>query len=310
MVFKPLKYIAHNSLSFTSIFYRCKSMKEFKQAHAQLIIKGLPHPPSSLRPIISFSALHPSGDIAYALLIIFRTSTPPTAFLFNTVIRGLARTRHSDSPRNSVLVFYRMVEFDLAPNHFTFTFLFQACANSMAFNLGQQFHCMVIKKSWVIDGFIRNSIIQFYSVCRKLGDAQRVFDESGELDVVSWNSLINGYVKNGDISEALGMFGKMPERNVASWNCLIGGLVRFDRLDDAHRFFVNMPERNLVSWVVMIAGYAQNGMPMEALALFREMQLLDQEPNAAILVSVLSACSQLGALDHGKWVYSYIIKTL
>ena len=207
-----------------------------------------------------------------------------------------------------MLSFVQMGVLNLAPNSFTFTFLFQSCSNCAAFDLGRQFHGMVIKNSFETDVFVRNSIIRFYSVCGKLDDARMAFDESSELDVVSWNSMIDGCIRNGDILEALSLFSKMPERSNISWNSLLGGLVKFGRLDDAYWVFLEMSQRNIVSWVVMISGYAQNGKPKEALALFREMQMLDQEPNSAILVSVLSACSLLGALDHGHWVHCYIQK--
>ncbi|KAJ7955976.1 Pentatricopeptide repeat [Quillaja saponaria] len=283
-------------------------MKQFKQAHTQLIVKGLTHPPQSLRPIISFSALNPSGNIDYAILLLLQHSTPSTIFLFNTVIRGFARAQRPDSLSGSLLVFDRMAEINLSPNNFTFTFLFHGCSNCVAFDLGRQFHAMVVKNSFDMDVFVRNSVIQFYSVCGKLDDARWVFEESNELDVVSWNSMINGYIRNGDISEALQLFSKMPQRSNVSWNSILSGLVKFGCLDDMYKVFMEMPQRNLVSWAVIISGYAQNGRPREALTLFRKMLLSNQEPNSAVLVSVLSACSQLGALDHGNWVYSYIQK--
>ncbi|XP_042509134.1 pentatricopeptide repeat-containing protein At2g22410, mitochondrial-like [Macadamia integrifolia] len=143
-----------------------------------------------------------------------------------------------------------------------------------------------------MDVFIRNMMIRFYLVCKKLQDAQLVFDETCELDVMSWDSL---YV-----------FEKMPERNEVSRNSLIGGLVRFGCLDDAQWLFTHMPKRNLVSWGVTISGYAQHRQPMEALVLLGEMELLNQKPNAAVLVSVLSDSSQLGVLDHWVWIHSYI----
>ncbi|GAB4838032.1 hypothetical protein Ancab_027560 [Ancistrocladus abbreviatus] len=46
----------------------------------------------------------------------------------------------------------------------------------------------------------------------------------------------------------------------------------------------------------MISGFAQNGHAEEALELFREMQLLDQELNSAIMARPISSCSQLGTL--------------
>ncbi|PIA39281.1 hypothetical protein AQUCO_02600019v1 [Aquilegia coerulea] len=307
MAFKSLTHTSQNH-SLTSIFHICKSMLQFKQAHARLVVQGQPHTPSSLRPIISFAALDRFGDIDYALLLLSRTPHPPTVFLLNTMIRGLARSRRPGFLSDSVLMFDRMIEFELTPNNFTFTFLFQACANSGDFYLGWQFHGMVMKRPIQMDVYIRNSIVQFYSVCGKLDDARQVFDESSVVDVVSWNSLINGFIINDDIMEALGVFEKMPERNEISWNSLIGGLVRFGHFDEARRLFDEMPKRSLVTWVVMISGYSQNGRAVDALALFREMQLLKFEPNSAILVSVLSACSQLGALVIGNWVHFYIRK--
>ncbi|XP_058083311.1 pentatricopeptide repeat-containing protein At5g66520-like [Magnolia sinica] len=305
MPIKPSHLNPHNLISF---FQKCKSMTDFKQAHACLIIRGLSHPPPSLRPIISFASLDPSGDIDYALLLLFHTPSSRTLFLFNTVIRGLARRCCLDSLSNALLVFDRIHELYLAPNNFTFTFLLQTCANSLALSLGQQFHSMVVKNSIRGDVFVGNSIIQFYSVCGRLDDAQRVFDESNELDVVSWNSLINGCVRNGKISDALKLFNKMPERNTVSWNSLISGLVKFGCLDNARQIFDEMPTRNLVTWVAMISGYSQNGRPKEAVALFEEMQLFGWELNDAVLVSVLSACSQLGALSHGIWIHTYLQK--
>ena len=126
-----------------------------------------------------------------------------------------------------------MLQLNIAPNNFTFTFLFQACSNSSAFGLGQQFHSTVVKNSFENDVFVRNSIIQFYSLNGKLDYARLMFDESARLDNVSWNSLISGYVRNGDILEALQLFGKMPHRNDVSWNILLGGLVKFSRVDEA-----------------------------------------------------------------------------
>ncbi|KAJ0090049.1 hypothetical protein Patl1_13579 [Pistacia atlantica] len=300
--------MAPPNIPFTSLLFKCKTIQQLKQTHSQLLIRGLNHPPRSLRPIISLAALNPFGDIHYALLLLFQSSTPPQIFLFNTLIRGLARACRPHSLSTSCSVFYRMIDSNIIPNNFTFTFLFQGCANCGDFDLGRQLHGMVVKNSFALDVFVKNSVIQLYSVCGKLRDARCVFDESMDIDVVSWNSMINGYIKNGEISEGLELFDKMPHRNEVSWNGVLGGLVKFGFLDDVCRVFKEMPCKSLVSWVVMISGYAQNGRPKEALALFREMQLLDLEPNSAILVSVLSACSQLGALDHGNWVYSYIQK--
>ncbi|GFZ18795.1 tetratricopeptide repeat (TPR)-like superfamily protein [Actinidia rufa] len=71
--------------------------------------------------------------------------------------------------------------------------------------------------------------------------------------------------------------------------------------------FDGMEERDVVCWSVMINGYTQHGRPNEALALFRQMLGLKVKPSEATIVAVLSACGQLGALESGRWVHSYIV---
>ncbi|KAK2988348.1 hypothetical protein RJ640_001533 [Escallonia rubra] len=75
----------------------------------------------------------------------------------------------------------------------------------------------------------------------------------------------------------------------------------------ARGWFCKMPQRNDVSWVVMIAGYVGQELYNDAIKCFHWM-LSDgnAQPNEAVLVSVLSACAHLGALDQGKWVHIYI----
>ena len=58
----------------------------------------------------------------------------------------------------------------------------------------------------------------------------------------------------------------------------------------------------------MVSGYSQNGQAVEALKLFREMQAENVSSDAFTLASVVGVCGDLGALDLGKWVHSYIDK--
>lgn len=45
-------------------------------------------------------------------------------------------------------------------------------------------------------------------------DAQLLFDEMPERNIISWNGLLSGYMKNGEIDEAREVFDLMLERNV------------------------------------------------------------------------------------------------
>lgn len=85
------------------------------------------------------------------------------------------------------------------------------------------------------------------------------------------------------------------------------GHTRSGDVPAARELFDKMPERNVVCWNAMIAGYAQNEKFAQAIELFRGMQESGGvPPNAVTLVSVLSACAHLGALDLGRWIEWYI----
>jgi pentatricopeptide repeat protein len=67
-----------------------------------------------------------------------------------------------------------------------------------------------------------------------------------------------------------------------------------------------MTVRNSVSWSAMVDGYVQAGGGLEALVMFARMQTEGVCPEDTVLVGVLAACAQHGALEQGKWVHGYL----
>ena len=142
----------------------------------------------------------------------------------------------------------------------------------------------------MIDGYVKRG---------EMGHARIVFDRMVCRDVISWNTMINGYAIVGKIDEAKRLFDEMPERNLVSWNSMLAGFVKCGNVEDAFGLFSEMPCRDVVSWNSMLACYAQCGKPNEALALFDQMRAVGVKPTEATVVSLLSACAHLGALDKG-----------
>ncbi|CAN1784536.1 Pentatricopeptide repeat-containing protein At5g66520 [Linum perenne] len=91
-------------------------------------------------------------------------------------------------------------------------------------------------------------------------------------------------------------------------NTLINLYAVCGKLGDARSLFDSMPRKDTVSWSVMISGYAQRDKFADALALFQDMQNDGFEPDDSILVSAISACTHLSALDRGVWIHDYIRK--
>ncbi|KAG5594362.1 hypothetical protein H5410_035594, partial [Solanum commersonii] len=80
---------------------------------------------------------------------------------------------------------------------------------------------------------------------------------------------------------------------------------RFGKMGFARKVFDEISLRDLVSWNSMISGYAQNGLSDETISLFNAMKEAGVNPNNITLVSVLSACASIGALDVGKSIDDY-----
>lgn len=194
----------------------------------------------------------------------------------------------------------------------------------------------------VVDVVSWNTVIGGYVKCGEIGSARQVFDEmprrngvswsamvgayagAGELDVaremfdrmpaigrnvVTWNSMVTGFARHGLLPLARKMFDEMPVRNLVSWNAMISGYTMNGDMDGARELFDVMPEKDVISWTCMISGYAQAERYAETLELFRLMQSKSSiRPNEVTMVSVLSACAHLTALEEGRWAHTFIGK--
>ncbi|XP_059652255.1 pentatricopeptide repeat-containing protein At3g62890-like [Cornus florida] len=155
--------------------------------------------------------------------------------------------------------------------------LLSACANLSIIKTGKSIHGLVLRIGVESYVNLQNALIHMYSNCGDIMAAQELFNMSYHLDQISWNSMISGYLKCGSVEKARSLFDSMPEKDI-------------------------------VSWCAMISGYAQLDQFSETLELFQKMQLEDIKPDEITLVSVISACTHLAALEQGKWIHAYIRK--
>ncbi|XP_030496024.2 pentatricopeptide repeat-containing protein At3g21470 isoform X1 [Cannabis sativa] len=249
--------------------------------------------------------------------------------------------------------------------------ILKACSSLCFLNYGKAVHGESIKSGVYSDLLIGTSMVDTYAKCRKIIDAQKVFDEMPERNVVTWNAMIGGYLKNGDIGSASLLFDKMsernsvtwiemidgfakcgdivsarqffdcvpmelknlvtwtvmvdgyssngdmeaakevfelmPKRNFFAWSSMISGYCKKGDVKNAEAIFERIPVRNLVNWNSMISGYVQNGLSREALKAFVKMKAEGFKPDEVTIVSVLSACAQLGLMDFGREIHHMIV---
>ncbi|KAL5156918.1 UDP-galactose/UDP-glucose transporter 5B [Glycine soja] len=168
---------------------------------------------------------------------------------------------------------------DHRPSSRVYSTLIAACVRQRALELGRRVHTHTKASSFVPRIFISNRLLDMYSKCGSLVDAQMLFDEMGHRDLCSWNTMIAGYAKLG-------------------------------RLEQARKLFDEMPQRDNFSWNAAISGYVSHNQPRGALELFRVMQRHERSnSNKFTLSSALAASAAIPCLRLGKEVHGYLIRT-
>ena len=114
------------------------------------------------------------------------------------------------------------------------------------------------------------------------------------------------YATFGDVTDVRVAFAEIACPDLVCVTAMVGALAAGGEVDAARVLFDGMPLRDHVAWNAMVAGYVHVGKSREALTLFDEMQRAGAAVGEATLVSALTACVQIGALDRGKWVHWYM----
>ena len=310
-------------------------IQSFRRVLAQLLVLGIFQHPLAAGKAVGKLCSSRAVPFMNDAVLIFNCLEEPDALICNHILRGYVRVC---DPRGG-LGFYvdRMFQRSVPPNHFTFPLLAKLCADLGDFRRGWRIHALIVKLGFILDIFVRNSLIYMYSCFGSIDSALQIFDSEVAVNLVTWNSMIDGCVKNGRIMKARELFDKMPERDCFTWNAMLAGYVGIRDMETSRKLFEEMPERDTVSWNSMLLGYCKCGeitcaralfeeMPhrnlitwntilaayvrakdyRECLTLFDRMLGLGFHPTEATLVSVLTSCSHLGDLSRGKWVHSFV----
>ncbi|KAF8403263.1 hypothetical protein HHK36_011364 [Tetracentron sinense] len=343
---EPLPYVPvffrtnYHSLPYNYLLNSCSSLIELERIHARILTDGFSQNLLLVTKLITLACtLAPSMDYARKL---FDGIPQRDVFLWNTLIRGYA----DSGPCRGALILYRNMHFSgLLPDHYTFPFVIRSCAVMSALREGKEVHCNIIKNGFYLNVFVQSSLVTMYSQSGETLNSELVFDGMVVRNIVSWTAMIAGYVQNGFFKEGLGVFrgmvasGTQPnavtlvsilpacasleflnlgklihgygvklgvDSDISLVNTLIALYGKCGHVEIARSLFDQMVVRSLVSWNAMIAAYEQNDACGDAIKLFRRMKTEKVEFDYITLVSVVSACASLGALNTGRWIHELV----
>lgn len=238
------------------------------------------------------------------------------------------------------------VESGVRPNCKTFVCILNLCSRRLDYELGQQFHACIVKgnqNNLLVD----SAIVHVYAECGDLLGATRTFDCMNEHDVVSWTTMITACSQHGQTEQAFLLFSRMIsegfcpnefticsvlkacgengalmygkqlhgtivkkvfKNDVFIGTVLVDMYAKNKEILESRKVFDGMRKRNTVTWTSIIAGYARNGLPEEAITLFRTMRRRNISANNLTMVSILQACGSIRSLLLGKEIHTQLIK--
>uniref|UniRef100_A0ACD5VHR4 Uncharacterized protein n=1 Tax=Avena sativa TaxID=4498 RepID=A0ACD5VHR4_AVESA len=231
------------------------------------------------------------------------------------------------------------------PNKVTVISLLSACGQVQDVDRGRWVYARIGEYGIEADLDVWNALISMYVKCGCMSDALKAFEGMPVRNAKSWNTLIDGFVQTGKHKEALRMFedmssdGVIPDVitlvsvlsscaqlgdlqkgryfhnyikdrgircDVILQNSLINMYAKCGHMAAAEMVFERMAQTDTVSWTAMVCGYVKGLQFTTAFNLFEVMKVKDVVASEMALVSLLSACSQLGVLDKGEEIHSYI----
>ncbi|XP_044481879.1 pentatricopeptide repeat-containing protein At1g20230-like [Mangifera indica] len=167
------------------------------------------------------------------------------------------------------------------PNSVTVSSVLPACSELRDVNLGRQMHGFVIRNGMESNAFVSSALVNMYASCIRIREAEVVFSNMSQRDVVSWNGILTACFLNEEFEKGLALFYQMRNEGV---------------------------KPNTSSWNVVIVGCTQNGRNELALELLGHMQDAGLKPNQITVISVLPACTNLESLKGGKEIHAFVCR--
>ncbi|EXC19764.1 hypothetical protein L484_006339 [Morus notabilis] len=241
----------------------------------------------------------------------------------------------------AMLVFKQMRKGNVEANPVTMVCLLAANANP------DSTHSHAVKTSLINDFSVVTSLVCEYARRGNSKSAERLYMSFPQKNLVAVTAIIQSHTEKGNMLSAMECFARIQQSNMKPdavtmvsilhgitdpaqfgigllfhgygfktglsvenlvANALISMYSRFDRVEAAFSLFFDMREKPLISWNSLISGCVQGGRSSDAFQLFCQMKLSGHDPDAITIASLLSGCGQLGYLQFGERLHSYILR--
>ncbi|KAJ4951667.1 hypothetical protein NE237_028499 [Protea cynaroides] len=333
-----------NNFTFATIFRVCGGLgcnRMGKSLHGYAIKLGFSSDIFVGGSIIDMYSKCGSLDISQ---LVFDRMGKRDLVAWNTMITVYSQNYNGEE---AIALFYLLQSEGFLPNETTFSCVLKASSMLSDIAISKSFHAKTLKCGYSSDVFVGTALVDMYSKYFSMEDAEKVFSDMTR-SVVSFNALITGYGLSGRYKEALksyvglltenmrpdlftftGLFSSCSvldalregvqvhahsiqlglDSNVTVGNSLLNFYGKCGLMDSALKAFEFINAPNSISWAGIISGFAQNGEGENALEYFCKMHRFLEKPDEFSFSSILATLANWAAIEQGRHLHAYTIKT-
>jgi pentatricopeptide repeat protein len=193
------------------------------------------------------------------------------------------------------------------PTDFMVSSVLTTCAGLLGLDLGRALHAVVVRSCIDSNIFVASALVDMYGKCGRIEDAEQVFFEMPQWNLVTWNAMIGGYAHIGDAHNALSVFDKMIMGQETAPNyitlvnvltaCSRGGLTK-----EGYELFQTMKwrfgiEPRIEHYACVVDLLCRAGMEERAYEIIQGMPM---RPSISVWGALLGGCKMHGKTELGR----------
>ncbi|KAJ7532329.1 hypothetical protein O6H91_14G082900 [Diphasiastrum complanatum] len=312
-LFREMKsdHIQPDSVTYVCILQACASIPDIdegKLIHTQVIERGLEGSVFVGNGLVDMYAKCGSIDEARK---VFDRLPAKDVVSWNAMIAGYAQQGLGEQ---ALHLFELMQQEDMKPNDATYLSILKACGSIAAIDQGKRIHAQIIKCGLETNVFVGSALVDMYSKCGDLNEANKVLIKLPVRNVVSWNAMISGHAQHGLGKEALQLYKEMQREGIkpdsATFVSLLSACSHANLTHEGFDLFHSMLDDHgirpeLQHYGCMVDLLSRRGSLSEAEKFVIKMPIV---PSADIWMSVLAACKTHGNVELARRSFDSILK--
>ncbi|KAH7285963.1 hypothetical protein KP509_33G052800 [Ceratopteris richardii] len=235
---------------------------------------------------------------------------------------------------------------NIVPEKATFLIALDLFNHEGSISEAKQLHVWIKESRSCSSIMVMTALVKMYGCLNLFSDAQRIFEQMPEKDLVAWNALIAVYaqknlgeaaidafrqmqlerfqptkvtllsVLDACASRGHGILGKRIHSYIIQTGCKLDVVLgtsllsmhgRCVSLEDAWHVLREMPEPNIISWNAMMAAYIQAGEAELALQVFEHALQEGFFPDNATFLSMSDAAASVLDSAKGKQLHTRVL---